>query len=506
VASAADESKVSATVFPLNGDSKLVWVSGRHRQILKTLDAAIHEGRGLLLLTGESGSGKTVLIRALLNGLVGTSVRVGWLPSPDLESVDLHRLLGEGLPGYETSGDFLGAFRRYLRDVLVQGQRVLLVVDDAQALRPELFAELRRLLEVDQHSSGEQIGTFNILLIGRPELETMLREPRYGELAELIRVPCTLRPLTTNEVAGYVQYHLGAAGFDFNWFTLEAMEEVWTRSGGIPRTINVICEQTLQAALLAGAPMVDAELVRQSLPEEVSDLGVESKGLVHRLLDIRRAIFANLRRRAEPEAPIEAAPEEVDDLPADFADEDRRSRIVRIGGVAVLGVALALGLLFYFGWRSPSRDAARAPANGIVEREVDRSDTVELPEKPEPSVVPSSPPPSPLVSSPPVPPRAAPPPSSERPRAVTAERASPRGSETAISPPAPPRAVTPATRKAPSTDAPEKTSFRPPVPAPPSQPPARGAAPAAVRSPAQDEPDPASIIDWLLKQGPSRPD
>jgi AAA domain len=142
VSAAPDETKVSASVFPLNGESKLVWVSPRHRQVLKTLDAGIQDGRGVLLLLGEAGSGKTVLTRALINGLVGTGVRVGWLPSPALDLVDFRKVLGEGwLPdGEAAGGDFPEAFRRYLRDVVVQGQRVLLVIDDAQTLRPELFA------------------------------------------------------------------------------------------------------------------------------------------------------------------------------------------------------------------------------------------------------------------------------------------------------------------------------------------------------------------------------
>jgi general secretion pathway protein A len=192
VSAAPDETKVSASVFPLNGESKLVWVSPRHRQVLKTLDAGIQDGRGALLLLGEAGSGKTVLTRALINGLVGTGVRVGWLPSPALDLVDFRKVLGEGwLPdGEAAGGDFPEAFRRYLRDVVVQGQRVLLGIDDAQTLRPELFVELQRLLEVDQHPNGDQIGTFNILLVGRSELASLLREPQHAALAMRLKVRC----------------------------------------------------------------------------------------------------------------------------------------------------------------------------------------------------------------------------------------------------------------------------------------------------------------------------
>jgi type II secretory pathway predicted ATPase ExeA len=498
VSADADESKVSATVFPLNGESKFVWVSDRHRQVLNTLDAAIQDGRGVLLLTGESGTGKTVLTRILVERLAGAGVRVGWLPSPNLEAFEFREVVGEGLPDFRPAGgNFLGAFRRFLHDVLAHGQRVLLVVDDAHVLRPHLFAELQRLLAVDR-----PIGVFNILLVGRSELETILREPHYGGLAELIRVRYTVHPLTTLEVASYVQDHLRAAGFDPKWFTLEAMEEVWRCSGGIPRTINVICNQTMRAALLTDAPTVDADLVRRCLLEKASDLGVKSKGVVERLLDMRRAIFASNWPPTEPEGLTKAAAKAVAEFPVDFADEDHRGRI-RIGGVAVLGVALAFSSLFYLGWRLPSRDTTKPSANGVVEQQVDRSDTVELPERPQPS--PTLPP---RVSTPPAPARAAPP-NPEPPRSVTAEKASLRRSETASTSPGPSRAAAGANGEAPGALAHENASLKFPEPAPASTLAARDAAPAAVAKPraaAQDEPDPNSIIEWLLKQSPGRPD
>jgi general secretion pathway protein A len=487
VSADADESKVSATVFPLNGESKLVWVSNLHRQLLKTLDAAILGGRGVLLLTGEHGSGKTILIRALLNGLVGTGVRVGRVAAPVLDGRDFYTALGYQV----TDGDFLRGFRGFLGELLAQGQRLLLVVDDAQALRPDLFAELLRLLETHQHVDEGKIGVFNILLVGSSELEAILREPRHTGLADFIRIRSTLRPLTPNEVAGYVQYHLGAAGYEFNWFTPDAMTEISARSGGIPRTINAICDQTLRAALQAGVPAVDAEFVRKCLPEELAgDSADRSKGIVRTLLDLRRPMAANPKPQAEPEAPTDTALEEVDDPLEEFTEEDRRRRLVRVGGATVLGAAAVLGLLLYFGWRSPSPNATK-PAVGSVEREVDRPATVAAPEKPEPSVA---------TTSPRVRPSVAPAPNGERPRAGTVETASSPRPETPAMPPPPSRAAAPAARPEPPALGPDKASLKEVAPA-------RVATPTVVRPSAPtDDPDPGAIIDWLLKQSPSRPD
>jgi type II secretory pathway predicted ATPase ExeA len=505
VSADADASKVSAAVFPENGESKLVWVSNVHRQLLKTLDAAILGGRGVLLLTGEHGCGKTVLIRALLNGLVGTGVRVGRVTAPVEDGRDFYTALGYQV----TDGDFLRGFRGFLGDILAQGQRLLLVVDDAQALRPDLFAELLRLLETHQHVDEGQIGVFNILLSGSSELEAILREPRHTGLADFIRIRSTLRPLTPNEVAGYVQYHLGAAGYEFNWFTPDAMTEICTRSGGIPRTINAICDHTLRAALHAGVPTVNAEFVRQSLPEALAgDSAAGAKGIVRTLLDLRRPLAVGPRPRAEPEASTETTPEVVDDLSEELLEkEDRRTRIFRLGGATVLGAAVVVGLLLYFGWRSPSPDTSKPT---VAEREADRPATVAVPEKRE----------SPIdATSAPAPRAATPSTKGERPRAAAVEKVIPRRPEAVVPSPPPPRAAAPTGRQEPAPvrqeatpvrqepAAPAPASFKEPAPTPAPAPPARVAAPPVARpAAATDDPDPGAIIDWLLKQSPGRPD
>src|SRR5262245_21382033 len=105
----------SETVFPLHGERKRVWLSGHHREVLKTLDAAIEQGRGVLLLTGEPGSGTTTLARVLADGLIGTDVRVGRLPASDVDPLELYRVLGEMFPGQIVGGpDFLSEFRGFL--------------------------------------------------------------------------------------------------------------------------------------------------------------------------------------------------------------------------------------------------------------------------------------------------------------------------------------------------------------------------------------------------------
>lgn len=503
----------SATVFPLNGSPKRLWLSGHHREALKALDAAIEQRRGVLLLTGEVGSGKTTLTRALLNGLMGTGVRVLQLPYPDVEPLELYTFLGDGLPALAAGGaDVSAGFRRSLQDLLGQGQRALLVVDDAQTLRPALFSELARLLETAQEVS-EQPGFFNVLLVGSNHLEAILERPEHAALAKLIRVRCQLLPLTPSQVAGYVWYHLGAAGLDSNWFTPDAVSEIASSSRGIPRLINIVGDRTVQAALAAGMQSVDAPFVRQCRGD---------------------APAMAVPELPEPEAFAEDA--EAQDVPQEeVADPDRRWRLLRVGAVAAVGVVLALGLLAYMGPRSAPWDAGTVGAGKPAD----------LPPRPDPVAAPSTttteglspaavtgnavrPPvkraemttrsesagttqaaaPRPQVSTPPngERPRASAPPSDERPRvsttpngerprAVVQEKTGAPPQVGVSTPPAPAPERANVSVKPPAPESGASSASPPTAPSPRTTTIQRAPAPAAT-----DDRDPSAIVDWLLQQ------
>ena len=439
---AIDSQRMSARVFPLSGDSKRVWRSIHHRKVLKTLEGAIQQGGGVLLLTGETGCGKTVLARALPDALAGTDVLVGWLPFPDLEPHDFYTVLAEVFPDYPVVGDdVLRAFRQFLGDAMARGQRVLLVIDEAQALRPELFREIVNLLEADRQANGDQTGVFNVLLVGQSHLETILGEPQHAALAALIRVRCALRPLTAKEVAGFTRYYLRAAGLDPNRFTPEAIEEIWTRSRGIPRMINLVCDQTLQKAVDSGAETVEAPFVTERVGEEIAD---------------ERALAEQFFALAEAEPP---------------------RRWIRAGGVVLVGLTISAGLLVYHSWESFSRNLA--PQATTVEQAPPRQDTI----APVADIRSPSP-------------------------AATIQPAAVATTVPAKSLSLPPRAPARVKGGLSLTTTPEKPRRARPVAAVTSPPPAQEAAvvtaaPAATRT---EEPDPRVVIDWLLKQGPSRPD
>jgi hypothetical protein len=361
---------------------------------------------------------------------------------------------------------------------------------------------LAGLLETAQQVS-EQPGFFNVLLVGSNHLEATLERPEHAALAKLIRVRCQLLPLTPSQVAGYVWYHLGAAGLDSNWFTPDAVSEIASSSRGLPRLINIVGDRTVQAALAAGIQTVDAPFVRQCR--------------------------GDVTAMAVPELPEPAAfaeDAEAQDASLNVADPDRRWRLLRVGAVAAVGVVLALGLLAYMGPRSAPLDAGTTGAGKAVE----------LPERaPEPLVAPSMAAASPAISPaavtdnavrPPVqttetmrsesavatpaaaaPPRVSASQNGDRPRVSTTPNGERGRAVVREKPSAPPQvgASTPSPAAAPEQatvnvkpSAPESgvSSASPPTaPSPRTTSIRQAPAPAAT-----DDRDPSAIVDWLLQQ------
>ena len=393
-------------------------------------------------MTGETGSGKTSLTRALLDELAGTGVRVGWLPYPDLDPHEFHTVLAEVFPGYpDTGDDVVEKFRRFLGDVVADGQRVLLVVDEAQALRPELFREFVRLIDAISHVDGDRMRVFNVLLVGQTHLDTILCEPEHAAFAERLRVRLSLRPFGVDEVAEYARHHLDAATFDVGEFTPEAIDAIRTRSGGIPRMIHVLCDQSLRAASAAGVKTVDAAVVAGCVGDEISEVGSES-----------RAILREEHIR----------PEHIDEV---VEITPRRPWVLR-GGVVLLGLTISAGVVVYLTQRSPSLDVA--PRAVTTEQGTPRADASRASELPVPSPA--------ITSGETAVETTASAPTSQAIESVTAE---------------------------PPLNAP-RAGARPGTVGSTRLPGARETAVTAPSRPATptEEPDPQAVIDWLFKQSP----
>jgi general secretion pathway protein A len=254
--------------FAITPDPRYLYLSERHAEALAHLLYGINEAGGFIQLTGEVGTGKTTVIRSLLEQLPGHA-DVALILNPRVTPAEfllticeeLHVHVPEaGRGSTKTLMDLLG---RQLLDTHARGRRVVLIVDEAQNLGTETLEQVRLLTNLETATTK----LLQIILIGQPELRTLLDQPDLRQLAQRITGRYHLDPLSRDETSGYVKHRMRVAGATAEVFTPAALREVHRLSGGIPRVINVICDRALLGAFTHEDHRVGAALVRQAASE-----------------------------------------------------------------------------------------------------------------------------------------------------------------------------------------------------------------------------------------------
>jgi general secretion pathway protein A len=268
-----------ADPFRVNPDPRFLYFSDSHREALAALVYAVRERKGFLVLTGEVGTGKTTVLNALIAKL-GKSVQTAYLFNTVLTLEDFFAYLFDelGLEKVEPfrKGVALHALNQYLIDRLRRGLQTLLLIDEAQNLPLELLEEIRMLSNLETPQSK----LLNIALVGQPELMSKLRRPELRQLRQRVELFHTIRPLGAGETAEYVRERLTIAGHESgDLFTASALRAIYARTRGVPRMINVLCDNALLGAFAAQAQRVSAALVEEAALElglaEVAPNGAE---------------------------------------------------------------------------------------------------------------------------------------------------------------------------------------------------------------------------------------
>lgn len=231
--------------FSIAPDPKVVYLSQMHRQALQKLRYGMQREGGFLLLTGEVGTGKTSITRLFLQQLE-TSIRVAYILNPRLNERDLLLSIAEEiqLPGAEKAAsirELIGQLNQELLSSHATGNHVLLVIEEAQNLSPEILEMLRLLtnLETDTHK------LLSILLIGQPELLSLIDSPQMSQLHQRIMVRCHLRPLSLSESWHYLDYRLHQVGGASQVLSLLARVSLFLHSRGVPRKMNLLADAAL---------------------------------------------------------------------------------------------------------------------------------------------------------------------------------------------------------------------------------------------------------------------
>ncbi len=253
--------------FSLTPDPRYLFLSGSHREALAHLLYGIEQGEGFIAVTGEVGTGKTTLSRTVLERL-GPETSVAFIFNPTLTGEELLSTICEEF-GLATAGLNRPQLSSQLNEFLLtqkrMGRRVLLIVDEAQNLKPRTLEEVRLLSNLETSTSK----LIQILLFGQPELDEMLDSKELRQLRQRISVRWCLTTLSTSETAEYVRHRLRvAAGQDpGDLFHPRALREVQRWTGGVPRLVNLLCDRALLAGYAVGDRTIGSEHVRQAAKE-----------------------------------------------------------------------------------------------------------------------------------------------------------------------------------------------------------------------------------------------
>src|SRR5438309_5692705 len=259
--------------FSLAPDPRYLFLSEGHREALAHLVYGL-QGGGFVQLTGEVGTGKTTVCRALLDQLP-VDVDVAMIFTPRLTAVELLSAVCDELhvpyPAGATSLKVLvDSLSRALLDGHARGRRTVVIIDEAQNLSMEVLEELRLLTNIE--TTRDKL--LQVILIAQPELVNLMERPALRQLAQRITARYHLRPLSYTETRAYVRHRLQIAGQRQMIFTPVALRVIHRRSGGVARLINNICDRALLGAFGRTKRRVTAGTARQAALEVSGSAGI----------------------------------------------------------------------------------------------------------------------------------------------------------------------------------------------------------------------------------------
>ncbi|RLC20005.1 MAG: hypothetical protein DRH56_10695, partial [Deltaproteobacteria bacterium] len=266
--------------FNLTPSPKFLYLGENHKEALALLTYGVVERKGFILLTGEVGTGKTTMVHALLGNL-DESVRCIFLSNPLLSQQDFIDYLAfsafKQKAHFKSKTAFLLEFESYLKENLRRHRNVILIIDEAHKLSFELLEEIRLLSNMEL--ADEKL--INIFLIGQPELNKKLSEPRCRPLLQRISSRYHIHPLDLEDTRKYIENRLRVAGKKKGdeIFSGNAVKAVYQLSGGYPRMINILADNALLLGYAKGIRKINARIIRQCFDDlRLDDTDSESAG------------------------------------------------------------------------------------------------------------------------------------------------------------------------------------------------------------------------------------
>ncbi|HMG35064.1 MAG TPA: AAA family ATPase [Blastocatellia bacterium] len=249
--------------FALTPDPYFLFRTESHLEVLATLNYAISHNKGLVVLTGESGTGKTTLLRAAMQHF-GSETQLVYIFNPFLTAAEFFDQLAEemGLDSHPaaTKSERLSAMGRLLASRHSRNLRTVLIVDEAHGLPTSLLEEIRLLMNFETNNDK----LLQVVLSGQPELDDALNRESLRQLKQRVSLRCRVKPLTVFDVSQYIRFRLTQAGApSVNLFDHTAVALIGQASKGIPRVINNICDNALLYGYASGCKGISRETIEE---------------------------------------------------------------------------------------------------------------------------------------------------------------------------------------------------------------------------------------------------
>ncbi len=251
--------------FQISPDPRFLWLGETHKEALSILKYGIMDNRGLLLLVGDIGTGKTTLINGLLDSLDPDTI-VATIADPGLEKLEFYNFIAAAFKmgkRFDNKGDFLVNFIHFLHKTHAQKKKVLLIIDEAQRLDHEMLEEIRQLSNIERQDTK----LLNIFLVGQNELNDKIIDQRNRALRQRITTRYSIGPLKQTEIKDYVQFRLSVAGTDRKIFTGSALRGIAAYSKCYPRLINIICDHAMLTGFTRNKRRIDAQIIKECASE-----------------------------------------------------------------------------------------------------------------------------------------------------------------------------------------------------------------------------------------------
>jgi type II secretory pathway predicted ATPase ExeA len=338
--------------FEIGPDPKFLWLGSKHKEAFAMLQYGILESKGFIVIIGEPGTGKSTLLNATAANF-GSNIRFAKITDPALNEMDFFNFVADAFgmgKTFQSKAEFLIQLGEFVKDAEAQSKKVILVIDEAQRLTPAILEQIRVFSNIE--TADQKV--VSCIFAGQTEFLDMVKQNR--SLAQRVFFSHIIQPLTRSETGDYIAHRLKVAGTVEPIFTSTAVQEVFRLSGGIPRLINILCDQALLSGYAFEKKKIGPEMIKESTENTLIPLNTQKGPTV----GAQKLEPAKQSPSIKPTIAKTTEPSRIAPAKTDVKASGRKSAIwVPIALTAVLGLAA----YFYLnaGFRAASRVSQTDP-------------------------------------------------------------------------------------------------------------------------------------------------